>query len=122
MASKNQIWPLAMLAGYLEDEETFRSVCLQYAMQLFPENNTLAIILPLILGDSKKWGLDCLSNRRSLNRSSIEGWTRMLSGILSIVPNTMSGEMIEELGNQLRAKQAIIPAQICYIVSFLDSL
>lgn len=112
MASKNQIWSLAMLAGYLEDEETFRSVCLQYAMQLFPENNTLAIILPLILGDSKK----------SLNRSSIEGWTRMLSGILSIVPNTMSGEMIEELGNQLRAKQAIIPAQICYIVSFLDSL
>lgn len=40
----------------------------------------------------------------------------MLSGILSIVPNTTSGEMIEELGNQLRAKQAIIPAQICYIV------
>ena len=111
-----------MLAGYLEDEETFRSVCLQYAMQLFPENNTLAIILPLILGDSKKWGLNCLLNRRSLSRSSIEGWTRMLSGILSIVPSTMSGEMIEELGNQLRAKQAIIPAQICYIVSFLDSL
>ena len=43
-----------MLAAYLEDEDTFRSVCLQYAMQLFPENNTLAIILPLILEDSKK--------------------------------------------------------------------
>lgn len=40
----------------------------------------------------------------------------MLSGILSIVPNAVSGAMIEELGNQLREKQAIIPAQICYIV------
>ena len=44
-----------MLAAYLEDEETFRSVCLQYATQLFPEHNTLSVILPLILGNSKKY-------------------------------------------------------------------
>lgn len=59
----------------------------------------------------------CVVTNRPFTNLPLEGWTRMLSGILSIVPASASGAMIEELGNQLREKKAVIPAQICYIVS-----
>lgn len=95
-----------MVSAYLEGEDVFKEVCRQYCDQLLPQQNTLALILPLILGNSKT----------SLQDMNLQGWSRMLSGLLAIVPKEAATALITELGASLQAQHRIIPAQICAIL------
>lgn len=92
-----------MVSAYLEGEDVFKDVCLQYCRHLLPQQNTLALILPLILGHSKT----------SLKDVNLQGWSRMLSGLLAIVPKETANTLIMELGASLQAQHRLIPAQIC---------
>lgn len=49
----NNIWPMAILAAYFEGEEELQNVLVQYCSKVFPEQNTLAILLPFILSNQK---------------------------------------------------------------------
>ena len=80
MAKHNNMWSLALLAGYLEGEDVFRTVCQEYCSMVFPQSNTLAVILPLILSQGKA----------KLEGVSLESWPRLLSGILSTVSSAVS--------------------------------
>lgn len=57
VAINNNIWPLAFLAAYFEGEEEFKGVLSQYCSKVFPEQNTLAMILPFILSNKKGYSL-----------------------------------------------------------------
>lgn len=106
VAKANHIWPLALLAGYMEGEDMFRSVCMEYCSVVFPPSNTLAVILPLILSQGKV----------RLEGVSLENWPRLLSGVLATVSSANSIPILTEMGKNLAAQQHLIPAQICFMV------
>lgn len=106
MAKHNNMWSLALLAGYLEGEDVFRTVCQEYCSMVFPQSNTLAVILPLILSQGKA----------KLEGVSLESWPRLLSGILSTVSSSVSTSIITEIGKNLAAQHYLIPSQICFMV------
>lgn len=94
------------MAAYLEGEDAFKETCLQFCNLVFPQQNTLALLLPLLFGNKE----------HQLKDVNLQGWPRLLSGILAIMPSDAATPLIKDLAETLRSQNRVIPSQICSIL------
>lgn len=116
MCIDHQLWSYALAFSSIQ-RDTFMDTFMKFINIAFPKNNSLSLLLPLLMNNSKLYRVLLYTEEYStITEECIPVWNRILVGLISYIDNENNISLINQLGDLLIQHNRVCEAHICYIV------